>query len=265
MDTEYQKQDGNEELWRTIFSDGHPELLKQQWLHRKLPQQPRCRMCLVPFEGIGGWFMRLKGKSRNNRNPNFCNACDKFLESFPGGAEIEMSMLYVDIRQSTEYAEQNLPANVSRRINDFLNQAIEVVTDHDGFVMAFYGDCIVAAWPPGFCGENHGLKAQQAAIALVKNPIVASATDESIPIGVGVNTGNIYISTISALQGTFRDVSIFGSNVNLTARMASQAAASQVLGSAENIRAAGGNPADFNSEKVALKGFSEPVEIYTIA
>ena len=265
MDTTYQQQSGNEELWRTIFAVGHPELLKQHWLHRKLPQRPRCRLCLVPFEGIGGWLMRMRGKTRNSRNPNYCNACDKFIESFPGGAEIEMSMLYVDIRHSTEYAEGHLPENVSRRINDFLNQAIDTITDHDGFIMAFYGDCIVAAWPPGFCGDNHGLKAQQAAIALVRNNIVVRDSGEEIPIGVGVNTGKIYISTVSALEGTFRDVSIFGSNVNLTARMASRAQASQVLGSEANILAAGKQPSAFASESLELKGFSEPVEVYSIA
>jgi adenylate cyclase len=264
VETTYEQQQGNEDLWRTIFSDGHPDLLKQHWWHRKLPQKPRCRLCLVPFEGIGGWIMRRRGKTRNSRNPNFCNACDKFLEAFPGGAEIEMSMLYVDIRHSTEYAEGHLPANVSQRINDFLNQAIDIITDHDGFIMAFYGDCIVAAWPPGFCGENHGLKAQQAAIALVRNKIIVRDSGEEIPIGVGVHSGKIYISTVSALQGTFRDVSIFGSNVNLTARMAARAAASQVLGSAENIQAAGKDPDGFAHEAAELKGFTDPVEVYTI-
>ncbi len=265
MDVPLDQQQGNEELWRTIFLDGHPALLKQHWLHRKLPHKPRCKLCMVPFEGIGGWIMRLRGKTRNSRNPHFCNACDKFLESFPGGAEIEMSMLYVDIRHSTEWAEGHLPAEVSRRINDFLNQAIEIITDRDGFILAFYGDCIVAAWPPGFCGENHGLKAQQAAVALARNKIIARVTGEDIPVGIGVHTGNIYISTVTAMQGTFRDISIFGSNVNLAARLASMAEASQVLGSAANIAAAGGNPEDFPHRAAEVKGFAEPVEVYTIA
>ena len=143
---EFQPQDGNEELWRTIFAVGHPDLQKQHWLHRKLPTRPRCRLCLVPFSGIGGWIMRMRGKGRNNRNPNFCNACDKFLEAFPGGVEIEMSMLYVDIRQSTEYADGHEAASVSQRINAFLNHATRTVTDHDGFVMAFTA---TAWWPPG--------------------------------------------------------------------------------------------------------------------
>ena len=261
---EYQAQNGNEELWRTIFADGHPDLLKQQWLHRKLPTRPRCRLCLVPFSGLGGWIMRLRGKGPNSRNPNFCNACDKFLEAFPGGVETEMSMLYVDIRQSTEYADGHEAASVSRRINAFLNHATRKVTDHDGFVMAFYGDCVVAAWPPGFSGGGHAQKANRAALELVEEGTIVSHSGEPIPVGVGVHTGDIFIGTVSALGGSLRDVSIFGSNVNLTARMAAQAGVSQVLASAAHLRACGKRPEDYPSETVELKGFAEPVAVYSL-
>ena len=265
MSEQYEQQNGNEELWKTIFAAGHPDLQKQQWLHKKLPLKPRCRMCLVPFKGIGGWIMRMKGKAQNSRNPNYCNACDKFLEAFPGGAEVEMSILYVDIRHSTQYTQNNSAADVSHRTNAFLNESTRIITDNDGFIMAFYGDCIVAVWPPGFCGEDHALKAQRAATELARNNKLTDADGKPIPVGVGVHTSNFFIGTVSALQGSFRDVSIFGSNVNLTARMASRAAVSQVLGSAENIIASGGKPTSFNCETVELKGFQDPVDVYTIA
>ena len=150
MTNEYQPQKGNEDLWKMLFAAGDPKLQKMQNFHLKLPAKPRCRLCMAPFKGLGGWLMRLKGKSRNNRNPNFCNACDKFLDTFPGGADIELSILFVDIRRSTEYTESHDPASVSQRINIFLNEAINIITENDGFINAFYGDCVVAAWPPGF-------------------------------------------------------------------------------------------------------------------
>lgn len=265
MTEQYQQQDGNKELWETVFGVGHPDLKKQQWLHKKLPVKPRCRMCLVPFKGIGGWFMRMKGKAQNSRNPNFCNACDKFLETFPGGAEVEMSLLYVDIRQSTQYTQKHNAADVSQRINVFLNKAVQVITDNDGFLMAFYGDCIVASWPPGFAGENHAMKAQQAAIDLVKSKSFIDPNGESIPIGVGVHTGPVFIGTVSALQGSFRDVSIFGSNVNLTARLAGHAQTAQALSSAEHIIASGKDTKSFDHEKVELKGFDDAVDVFTVA
>jgi len=265
MSEEYQPQQGNEELWKTIFEAGHPDLLKQHWLHRKLPTRPRCRLCLVPFKGIGGWFMRLKGKTRNSRNPNYCNACDYFMETYPGGAEVEMSLLYVDIRQSTEFAANHKPNEVSARVNSFLNEATRTITDRDGFVTAFYGDCVVGVWPPGFSGQDHAAKTQQAAIELVTNKQMIDRENQTIPVGVGVHTGKVFIGTVSALQDTFRDVSVFGSNVNLTARLASKAAPNQALATMENIRAGGKEPENFRSQALELKGFDEPVEAYTLA
>ena len=265
MGEKHEPQQGNEELWQTIFGVGHPDLLKQQWLHQKLPQKPRCRLCLVPFKGIGGWFMRRKGKAPNSRNPNYCNACDKFLEAFPGGAEVNMSVLYVDIRQSTEYTQSHNTAEVSQRINTFLSEATRIITDNDGFIMAFYGDCVVAAWPPGFSGKDHAQKVFRTAQQLVNNKSMVDSKGEVIPIGVGIHTGPVYIGTVTALQGSFRDVSIFGNNVNLAARLASHASAMQALSTHENIVAAGKQSDSFKHESVELKGFDEPVEVYTIS
>ena len=264
MTDEYQPQKGNEGLWKMLFAAGDPKLQKMQNFHLKLPAKPRCRLCMAPFKGLGGWLMRLKGKSRNNRNPNFCNACDKFLDTFPGGADIELSILFVDIRRSTEYTESHDPASVSQRINIFLNEAINIITENDGFINAFYGDCVVAAWPPGFSGKDHAAKAIAAAQSLVTKEMVDSA-GETIPVGVGVHTGPVYISTVSALQGTFRDISIFGNNVNLAARLASLAKPMQALSTRESIIAANEKPDSYHFETVNLKGFTDPVDAYSIA
>ncbi len=263
MTEEYQPQQGNEELWKMLFAAGDPTLQKMQKFHMKLPTKPRCRLCLAPFNGLGGWFMRMKGKARNSRNPHFCNACDKFLETYPGGVDIELSMLFVDIRRSTEYSESHEASAVSQRVNVFLNEAINTITDNDGFINAFYGDCVVAAWPPGFSGQDFAAKAFKTARQLVNNEMV-DGSGESIPVGVGVHTGKVFISTVSALQGTFRDISIFGNNVNLTARLASLAKPMQALSTRENIIAAGRKPESYSFETVELKGFSEPVEAYSI-
>lgn len=264
MEAAPKQQTGNEPLWQAVFADGDPILQKMQRFHARLPGDPRCRLCLAPFKGLGGWIMRLKGRKPNNRNPAFCNACDEFIEAYPGGAEIEMSILYVDIRNSTEYADDHSAAQVSQRTNAFIDQALQIITDHEGFVSEFYGDCIVATWPPGFSGADHAAKAHRTARSLIDVKSLTNDSGEPIPVGVGVHTGNIFIGTISALQGTFRGVSIFGRGVNLTARMAAHAQASEALCSAENIIAAGRQPEDFKYESVELKGFSEPVNLYTI-
>jgi hypothetical protein len=40
MTDTYTEETGNADLWRTIFQDGHPDLLKQHGLHKLLPSEP---------------------------------------------------------------------------------------------------------------------------------------------------------------------------------------------------------------------------------
>jgi len=259
----FTQEQGNEALWSQIFTKGHPDLVKQQTFHKKLPSEPRCKLCYVPFGGIGGWIMRWRGKARNSRNPNFCNACDGFIKAYPGGADVEMSVLYVDIRQSTQYADSASPASVSRRINTFLNQVTEIITEADGFVSAFYGDCVVAVWPPGFCGPEHARKCLEAARQLGQLRML-DADGKPIPVGVAAHTGTVFIGTVAAMQGSFRDVSIFGRNVNVVARLAATAAPSEVLVTGEILRAAGEDTTNKSSRALQLKGITEPVAAYSL-
>lgn len=248
----YDRETGNEELWHTIFAEGHPDLKKQHWMHRLLPRDPRCRMCFAPFEGVGGWWLGRRGKARSSRNPHYCAACDGFLETFPGGAEVDMSLLFVDIRNSTAYAQGHEAAEVQRRVTAFLNTATEIITDHDGFIMAFYGDCVVAVWPPGFAGPEHAEKALAAAKALIK-PGTMPGGDTPVEVGVGLHKGKVYIGTVEAAKGLFRDVSIFGTEVILCARLASEAKAGHALASVATA-------ASGAAEARTLKGFDAPVE-----
>lgn len=260
---EFEPKTGNEALWKQVFAVGAPDLQRMQRLNKRLPSDPRCKLCNAPFAGIGGLYMRLRGKGRNNRNPNFCNACDAFIEAHPGGAEIDLSMLFVDIRGSTDYADHANPSDVSQRINAFLETATRIINDNNGFINAFYGDCVVAAWPPGFSGDAHA----RLCLATAKELAGHSITDHEgqvIPVGVGAHTGSMYISVVTAAKGTFRDVSVFGANVNLTARLASAAQAAEALVSEELLRAADHEMPVDNKRELSLKGFDRPVTAYCL-
>lgn len=248
---ELSRDSGNEELWRHIFAVGAADLLDQRVYHAGLPSPPRCRMCKAPFGGMGGRIMRLQGKRPAKRNPHYCNACDTFLENNPGGAEVPMALLYADIRKSTEFVREHSPAEVSRRINTFLDLATEAITDRDGFILAFYGDCVVANWPPGFSGADYVAKAVEAG-----REIAFASANAGIPVGTGVHCGAAYMCSVLAAKGSFRDVSVFGETVNVVARLSDAAAAGEVLVSRDAGDAAGieGTP-----EMLSLKGFEEPI------
>lgn len=259
----FEQQQGNEALWQQVFSVGAPDLQKMQKTNKFIPSSPRCKLCNAPFAGIGGWIMRRKGKAQNSRNPNFCNACDGFIEAHPGGAEVTMALLFIDVRGSTDYATKSSPLAVSQRINLFLDTATKIITQHDGFINAFYGDCVVATWPPGFCGEDYAEKCFTTAQKLA-NYSIKDQEGKTIPVGIGAHAGKMYISTVSAAKGLFRDVSVFGENVNLTARLASQAEASEALISEELLKLSGNKTDELQVKSVNLKGFEKPVMTYSL-
>lgn len=246
-----ERESGNEEVWAHVFGVGAADLLDQRTFHAKLPSDPRCRLCHAPFGGIGGFLLRFRGKSPAKRNPHYCNACDKFLDTHPGGAEVPMSILYADIRGSTEFARKHSPEEVSARINRFLDLATKAIVDRDGFLLAFYGDCVVANWPPGFSGEDYAKKAVDAARELAE----ASRTSE-IPVGIGVHVGRAYMCSVEANRGSFRDVSVFGEAVNLVARLSDAAGAGEILLSREAAQASRHRGTE---ERLKLKGFDDEV------
>ena len=56
----------NDELFFNVCKTGW--IGRVRWLYRRLPSDPRCRMCLGPFRGVG----RLLGIKPSRKNPNFC-------------------------------------------------------------------------------------------------------------------------------------------------------------------------------------------------
>ena len=108
------------EVWYSYLTTGDmPASLKPPWFERKafrplikrLPKSPRCDICYMPFEGIGGWVSKsLLDVGPSKLNPRLCNLCERYAEKYNGGVELEISILFVDVRGSTTMAEARLSA-----------------------------------------------------------------------------------------------------------------------------------------------------------
>ena len=58
----------------------------------------------------------------------------EFVHKYPGGTEVELSMLFVDARGSTSIAEQMNAADFSRLMNRFYKAATEVLIRTDALL-----------------------------------------------------------------------------------------------------------------------------------
>jgi adenylate cyclase len=153
----------NEEFWRDFLSRGHSKERAGRRVFKLIPHDPRCRLCAAPFGGVGSPLMRLIGKRPSDKNPNWCASCFSFMSRNHGGAEIEVTMLFADVRGSTTLAESMPSADFRRLMDRFYDTAATVVFDHDGIVDKFVGDELVAMFFPLLTGERHAARAVDAA------------------------------------------------------------------------------------------------------
>jgi adenylate cyclase len=223
-------------------------------IFRLLPRDPRCKFCNAPFQGVGGIIVRvLFGKQRSILNPRFCNLCEEASREFPGGAEVEMSMLFVDVRGSTALSEKMSATEFSQLINRFYTASTKIITDEDGVVEKLAGDAVAAFWGAGFAGPNYVRRTIN-----VAQKLAGKMAQQEIPVGIGVHSGVAYFGAMGTADG-LTDISAIGDEVNTAARLASQAAAGEIIVSEHALNEADIDGSELEPRSLELKGISEPV------
>ena len=188
---------GDEAFWREFLTRGDPKEMRARRVFRWLPRGPRCKLCAAPFAGSGSHLMRVIGKRPALKNRTVCNTCFDFMETHHGGAEIEGSFLFADIRGSTTLAERMPPTAFRALIDRFYTTATQAVFDNDGGVDKFVGDEIVAFFFPLFSGPRHAAAAVGAASALLR----ATGHADNIAAGLGgvAAAGEVLMTTETAM------------------------------------------------------------------
>lgn len=226
---------------------------------RTLPRDPRCKFCNTPFQGFGGMLARLFfGKQRSSMNPRYCNLCEIASREFPGGAEVEMSILFIDIRGSTSLSERMSPTEFSRVISRFYSAATKVIIEEDGLVEKLAGDEVAAFWGAGFAGPDYIRRTIDVARKLIR-----SMQQENIPVGIGVHAGTAYFGAMGTDEG-MTDISAKGEEVNTAARLASKAGVGEIIVSEQALKKAGMEGSQLEGRSLELKGISEPVPVRVI-
>jgi adenylate cyclase len=155
----------SEEQWRLALTKGENIPLHLHRFFGMLPANPRCKMCNAPFRGAGGLLMRVIGRRQSTKNPRYCEPC-AFQET--GGAEVEISMLFADIRGSTTLAESMSAGKFTKLISRFYEVATDVLVRSDALIDRLVGDEVIGLCIPAFAGEAHSKRAIEAAQELVR-------------------------------------------------------------------------------------------------
>jgi len=249
---------GNEERWRNYLNGSDPAPRARRAMWEKLPSPPRCELCAAPFKGPFAPLIRLIGRRQFSKNPRYCDFCMSSLMRAQGGAEIEMSALFADVRGSTPLAEKLGPTRMREIIDRFYTAGVEVLCRGGAMVDRFMGDQIVGYFVPLYASA-HARSAIETGLALLKATGSISGQEPWIPIGVGVHTGRAFVGTVGRANGLL-ELTAIGENINVAARLASVAAAGELVCS-EVAYAASGIDHPTERRELELKGVSGNVSV----
>src|SRR4051812_12272188 len=163
---------------------------------RHLPADPRCRLCKAPYGGMGGRVMRRFGFGPSRKNPALCNTC--FEKAPMGGVEMEIGVLFADVRGFTSLAEQMAPKGVAGLLNRFYASA-SAILGRSAIIDKLVGDEVMALYlpqllrPEGWEDEMlHDARELLAAVGY------GSGSDPWLRLGVGLDVGRAYVGNVGA-------------------------------------------------------------------
>lgn len=240
------------EEWRRLLTDGHAPLVRARHLFRYVPSAPRCKVCNNPFGGVGGRAFRIAGFRPSRKNPNLCSRCCDVLPA--GGAEVDIAVLFVDVRGSTALGEHRRAGEFAALLNRFYSVATQTLMRHDAVIDKLIGDEVMAFFVQGISGQHYRRRAVLAGLELLRAAGHGSDEGPWIELGAAVNAGVAYVGNVGA---EVVDFTALGDPVNVAARMQQSAAVGELLVAAgiedELVAQAPRRP-------LTLRGREQPVE-----
>lgn len=221
-------------------------------LMRRLPTDPRCAICQAPYGGIGGRIVGRFGFAPSRKNPRLCSQC--FEKAPMGGVEMDVGILFADVRGFTSLAEHQTPDDSADLLNRFYAAAVDVLCEH-AIIDKLVGDQVMALYLPGvFPGDPaHHMVVDARAL------LSASGYPERQPwvrIGIGLDFGSAFVGNVGS--GDVKDFTAIGDVVNTAARLQAAAASGEIVMSSRVHARAADQAADAEKRELDLKGKSEP-------
>ncbi|MEM7034583.1 MAG: adenylate/guanylate cyclase domain-containing protein, partial [Chloroflexota bacterium] len=151
---------------------------------------------------------------------------------FLAGERMTVSVLYADLRGSTQLAEETEPEQFVEFINDYLGTMTTVILNEEGTLDKFVGDEVMALFGAPFPQPDHAFRAVRTALAMQHQHQTIMTTWQQrgftpAPIGIGIATGELIVGEMGGPQRT--DFTVIGRAANLGARICGAAKPGEVL------------------------------------
>jgi len=180
------------------------------------------------------------------------------------GDEVEVTLMFVDVRSFTTFAEHLRPIEVVGALNRLFERIVPLVHRHGGHVDKYAGDGLLAVFgAPRRC-VDHADRALRAALEI--SDAVRDEFGTTLSVGVGLNSGPVVAGNVGGAGRL--EFSVIGDAVNIAARVesATRQTGDLVLLTGQTLALLDGDHGEFVARPgLSLKGKTAPVEIYTPA
>jgi adenylate cyclase len=180
-----------------------------------------------------------------------------------GGATVDVSVLFADLRGFTSFSERAQPRDVVALLNAYFGEAVPEILGNGGTVVQFMGDALMAIFNAPVAQPDHPLRAARAALGMQRRSIaIAEGHPEWPRFRVGIATGPALVGNVGSDE--VRSFTAIGDTVNLAARLQAQAEIGRVVVSAATAAALEGVATLEPIGELRLKGKSQPVVAYDL-
>ncbi|MGH3558737.1 MAG: adenylate/guanylate cyclase domain-containing protein, partial [Mycobacterium sp.] len=177
------------------------------------------------------------------------------------GEDVEVSVLFTDVRNFTAYAESADAREVVTHLNELYSEIVPIVRHHGGHANKFIGDGLLAVFGAPDRRPDHARRAVAAGRDIVET---IRHRGGEFRIGVGINSGTVIAGTIGG--GGRVDFTVIGDTVNTAARVesATRDTGDDLLITHATRSLIDDDNAWIERPAVELKGKSQPVRIYAM-
>ncbi|WP_028463104.1 adenylate/guanylate cyclase domain-containing protein [Nocardia sp. 348MFTsu5.1] len=177
------------------------------------------------------------------------------------GERREVTVMFVDIRDFTPFAEANTAEDTVARLNALFEIVVPAVIEAGGHVNKFLGDGALAVFGAPNDLTDHADAAVSAAVRIHR--LVDERFGGALRIGTGINTGLVIAGTIGG--GGKLEFTLIGDTVNVAARVEqfTKITGDAILLTQQSVDALTARPAALTDRGAhALKGKSAAVQVF---
>ncbi len=131
------------------------------------------------------------------------------------GEERVVSVLSLDIRDFTRFAERASAREVVDRLNEFYDVVVPILVDHGGHADKYVGDGLLGVFGAPDPLDDHADRAVAAALEIAV--AVRARYGDELRVGVGVNSGPVIAGTVGG--GGHVEFTVIGDPVNTATRV----------------------------------------------